>query len=108
MPEIFSLYAIFNLDNKSYAQLKKRVQSKLEASTDVLFWTDFPAPWLLFCKGSVGLLLWSVVVEALLRSQSFHQTLKECTFLQSFGLSTACTRFFRLEGRKIEDTRFAR
>lgn len=23
MPEIFSLYAIFNLDNKSYVQLKK-------------------------------------------------------------------------------------
>lgn len=52
MPEIFSLYAIFNLDNKSYAKLKKRVQSKIEASTDVLFWTDFPVPWSLVFEGS--------------------------------------------------------
>ena len=51
MPEIFSLHAIFNLDNKSHAHLKKRVQSKIEASTDVLFWTDFPVPWLLVFEG---------------------------------------------------------
>ena len=37
MPEILSLYAIFNLDNKSYVQNRNRVQSKIEASTDILF-----------------------------------------------------------------------
>ena len=52
MTEIFSLYAIFNLDNKSYAQHKNCVQSKIEASTDVLFWTDFPVPWLPVYEGS--------------------------------------------------------
>ena len=52
MPEILSLYAIFNLDNKSYVQNRNRVQSKIEASTDVLFWTDFPVPWLPVYEGS--------------------------------------------------------